>query len=111
MERLGQFPLCVPLLQALRPSLPPWLPLSLHPIPPPIQSILPPPSTHSATDSASITIADEEEHSIQSETTDEAVNSQFEVASPTSPSDQPTNETLSRPASADSSIQSEVNTK
>ncbi|VDM63677.1 unnamed protein product [Angiostrongylus costaricensis] len=107
MERLGQFPLCVPLLQGLRPSLPPWFPIALRAMPSSLQSILPPPATRPASDSVSVSIAAEEDHSVQSETTEEAVNSQLEVASPTSPPEPPANDVLCRPDSAQSSIQSE----
>ncbi|KAE9416700.1 hypothetical protein Angca_004306 [Angiostrongylus cantonensis] len=107
MERLGQFPLCVPLLQGLRSPLPPWFPIAFRAMPPSLQSILPPPATRPASDSVSVSIAAEEDHSVQSETTEEAVNSQLEVASPTSPPEPLANEALCRPDSAESSIQSE----
>ncbi|KAJ1368329.1 hypothetical protein KIN20_029438 [Parelaphostrongylus tenuis] len=107
MERLGQFPLCVPLLQGLRPSLPPWFPLALRAVPPSLQSILPPPATLPASDSVSTSMGAEEDHSVHSETAEETVNSQLEVASPISPSEPPANDVLSRPDSTESSVLSE----
>ncbi|KAK6024887.1 hypothetical protein OSTOST_09227, partial [Ostertagia ostertagi] len=111
MERLGQFPLCVPLLQGLRPSLPPWLPLALPSMPPSLQSVLPQP-VHPATDSLSVTTATEEDVSVKSETTDEAAigrSPAVEVTvSSTSPMQRTAGEAISRPDSAESSILSEV---
>lgn len=108
MERLGQFPLCVPLLQGLRPSLPSWLPLALPPMPPTLQSVLPPPAQPQATDSLSVTTATEEDTSSKSQATEEAVNPSVEVTtSSASPEQPPVGEALSRPDSAESSVLSE----
>ncbi|KAK5965616.1 hypothetical protein GCK32_017594, partial [Trichostrongylus colubriformis] len=112
MERLGQFPLCVPLLQGLRPPLPPWLPLAFPSMPSSLQNVLPP-SAQPASGSVSVTTATEETTSYtKSETTDEAASGTsptVEVAAcSTSPIQRPTiREALSRPDSAESSILSE----
>ncbi|KAL6742282.1 hypothetical protein Aduo_015447 [Ancylostoma duodenale] len=112
MERLGQFPLCMPLLQGLRPPLPPWLPLALPSMPHALQHIIPPTvpmaPQPSSTDSVSVTTAAEEDVSVQSETAEEAVNSSVELTSPTPPNQAVTNsDVISRPESADSSVLSE----
>uniref|UniRef100_A0A7I4YTI1 C2H2-type domain-containing protein n=1 Tax=Haemonchus contortus TaxID=6289 RepID=A0A7I4YTI1_HAECO len=110
MERLGQFPLCMPLLQGLRPPLPPWLPLALPSMPPSLQNVIPPPaqSSSTATDSLSVTTATEEDVSVKSEVTEQAVNGRsptVEVsACSTSPIQQTASEAHSRPDSAESSI-------
>ncbi|CAJ0590281.1 unnamed protein product, partial [Cylicocyclus nassatus] len=111
MERLGQFPMCVPLLQGLRPPLPPWFPLALPPMPHAMQQFLPPSATlqpqTSATDSASVTTAVEEDLSAPSVKTEE-VNSSAGLTPPTPPTQTlTTSEILSRPQSADSSVLSE----
>ncbi|KAK6753211.1 hypothetical protein RB195_012667 [Necator americanus] len=112
MERLGQFPLCVPLLQGLRPPLPPWLPLPFPPMPPTLQHMLPAPANvapqPSSTDSVSVTTGAEEDISVQSDAAEEAVNSSVELTSPTPPAQGiANNDPISRPDSADSSVLSE----
>ncbi|KAL6742283.1 hypothetical protein Aduo_015447 [Ancylostoma duodenale] len=103
----------MPLLQGLRPPLPPWLPLALPSMPHALQHIIPPTvpmaPQPSSTDSVSVTTAAEEDVSVQSETAEEAVNSSVELTSPTPPNQAVTNsDVISRPESADSSVLSEV---
>ncbi|WKY09784.1 hypothetical protein Q1695_002272 [Nippostrongylus brasiliensis] len=108
MERLGQFPLCMPLLQGLRPSLPSWLPLTLPQIPPTLQNVLTMPVQQPSADSLSVTTATEEDGSVKSDATEEAGNpSVEETTSPSSPAQAPASDVLSRPDSAGSSILSE----
>ncbi|VDM65984.1 unnamed protein product [Strongylus vulgaris] len=112
MERLGQFPLCVPLLQGLRPPLPPWFPLALPPMPHTFQQFLPPAAAlqpqPSAANSVSVTTAVEEDLSAHSETAEETVNSSVDLTPSTPPAQTVvSSENLSRPQSADSSVLSE----